>query len=248
MPYPRCCASLCWTDRASIARRSSRQGGYAFTLIELMVVIGVISILTAILLPALLRARLSARICTVHSDLRQIEVALQIYADDRLFEKVKFPPCHFGCALGSEHCKLPTELIKGGYLDKSLMDPFNPGHTYKYEHPGFGWFGDMPSSRGTFVPNGFPYEDGAGKKYYSEETSPVKYAVWSVGPDGCIELPYVNYDILQFPLRTRYWYPNKTAVQWYDGNWVARTQKRRGIICHAFDGNRWHRSDSWAPR
>jgi len=220
-----------------------------FTIIELLVVIAVISILSAILTPTLMRARLAARISAVHCDLRQIELALEMYADDRMGEKTKYPPCHFGCALGNEHCKLPPELKEGGYLSQMREDPFNPGYTYKYEHPGFGWFGDTASSRGTFVPENFPDGDSIkGKKYYDERECPVKYAVWSVGPDGCIPIPYVNYDILNFPLQRSYWYPARTTVKWYDENWQPHQEKRRGIICHAYNGNDYIRSDAWAAK
>jgi prepilin-type N-terminal cleavage/methylation domain-containing protein len=67
---------------APALRRTPGSGGRAFTLVELLVVVGIIAILIAILLPVLGRARARAAQTACMSNLRQIGVAIRMYADD----------------------------------------------------------------------------------------------------------------------------------------------------------------------
>jgi len=164
----------------------------AFTLVELLVVIAIIAILAALLLPVLARAKEKAKVTRVRGELYNIGLALEMYSTDYAG---KLPPVRVNCNsdLMTHWCELPVELANEHYLphrnqgglEADLEDVFNPDHTYKYAAPGPELLNGSPAGDyRLWVPTNFPGNLGgtSGNYYIDPKTSPVRWVIWSLGP------------------------------------------------------------------
>jgi prepilin-type processing-associated H-X9-DG protein/prepilin-type N-terminal cleavage/methylation domain-containing protein len=86
-----------------------------FTLVELLVVIGIISLLIAMLLPALNKARQAAKTVQCLSNLKQISLAMQMYAGEN---HGWMPPLYqaTGNPSPSQYQRWTATLCRGKYL------------------------------------------------------------------------------------------------------------------------------------
>jgi type II secretion system protein G len=71
-----------FTNSDQRSRASANQRPRAFTLIELLIVVGIIAILAAIAVPNFLESQVRAKISRVRSDMRTIAIAVESYAVD----------------------------------------------------------------------------------------------------------------------------------------------------------------------
>lgn len=187
----------------------------------------ILALLAAVLVPSLAAARLRSRVVVAHSDLRQITLALDMYASEH---KGRLPPTRQACGTSILY-QLPVELAVKRYLPRSpdaqkrsySEDIFDRGQTYRYRAPGAVWqngqlmdFPDTPwrPRAGIWVPDDLPQcRSTTGSFYYArrrEPRSPVTFAVWSVGPDPqSSRFPRWedgSLDQTRFPLQRSWWF------------------------------------------
>ncbi len=182
----------------------SRKDNTGFSLIELLVVIAVIAIVAGILFPVMARARTRAKVARVHVELREIGDAIQMYCDDWNGSP---PYASESCqqVTINDYYELPPTLSK--YLKtKKLYDPFNPCRAYKYLAPGLGYVNNSISKITMYIPADYPQSEKDPIPYRSQKDSPIKWAVWSVGPSGGCDLFTFHQNML--PVRKQCWYPN----------------------------------------
>ena len=189
--------------RARVAR-------LAFTLIELLVVIAIIAILASLLLPALGRAKERGKLAGCLSNLRQIHLATQFYADDT----GSYPPAwidsqtrwmdlvkrYVSKSSGVYLCpadmkRIPVSWDTNIFLSYGLNSFNFPGNDASF------WYG-IKASRITVPANTIIFADCTPGKYYC-------------GGGGSFTNPVVDVD---------YRHPKKSFVAAYcDGHVAART-------------------------
>ena len=103
----------------------------AFTLVELLVVIGIIALLIAVLLPALSSARKQANAAACASNLRQIGIGLQLYLNAY---KNTYPGCHAPSGANVQIAVWPTRLRKMMSANGNAQRMFRcPERPFEYE-------------------------------------------------------------------------------------------------------------------
>src|SRR5829696_5479285 len=100
----------------------------AFTLVELLVVIGIIAVLVAILLPALAAARKAAKRTTCANHLRQLVTAVVMYQNDnRVYPAAPCDPLLGDVYPGHQQVRLLNDLSR--YLSYAPVQPMDTIHT-----------------------------------------------------------------------------------------------------------------------
>src|SRR5215213_4390771 len=98
-----------------------------FTLVELLVVIGIIAVLISILIPTLRGVRRQANLVQCSSNMRQLATAMLMYIQEN---KGRFPAAEFSTIAGHYPSGWwwPNELVRRGYIKGAGLNVFKtPG-------------------------------------------------------------------------------------------------------------------------
>src|SRR4051812_48674876 len=107
--------------RTARSIRRSRASWQAFTLVELLVVIGIIAVLIGLLLPALLAAREAANITKCMNGARQVFMAIDQYCTDNRNAYPRSYATMDGSPLTYQTYTWHAFLADRGYLNRDLQ-------------------------------------------------------------------------------------------------------------------------------
>lgn len=107
--------------------RAFRPADAGFTLVELLVVIGIIAVLTSVLLPALGRAREQAKLVQCLANLRQLGQGGQAYSTDHRGVLLPFGYSN-GIPPANNQDLWPVILVSARYLPKTSLTGLSDGH------------------------------------------------------------------------------------------------------------------------
>ncbi len=148
---------LLWSQPSRTKSSAMREKHRGFTFIELLVVVAIIAILAALLLPALNRAKTSAKSAVCKSNLRQLGIGFRLYVD----EFGKYP------LMGLSYVTADDNRIRELDWDEAFLAPYCGGSNNVFRCPA--------SKHYTFGDYGYNHKGGSGlglggEWVYSSET------------------------------------------------------------------------------
>jgi prepilin-type N-terminal cleavage/methylation domain-containing protein len=196
-----------------IASARPRAGG--FTLVELLVVIGIIAVLIAILMPALSRAQKAARTVTCLSTVRQLSTAYLMYTNQHR-RSIPFYQNTEATGLWIGQLRAVYSAIDQHRLCPEAWESYGPvtgsrtGTAFRAWGPSN--FPFMGKQTGSYAFNGWLY-------YYNTATPRTRGSPWSGSPPGLNDpgYPRLEVDWHRMPARGASNVPVFSDGIWADG-------------------------------
>jgi prepilin-type N-terminal cleavage/methylation domain-containing protein len=151
----------------------------AFTLVELLVVIGIIAVLAALVTPAVMRAQASARNAAIKAEIDMLHMAIMNYKN----EYGSFPPCYAPTITGTDVASRHVLRIfpRTANISTEVAAAVNPMNAI------YGWllgYTDDPAR---------PVSGGNRKKLYDFDMARVDAASGAYYPSGKQGSPYIYF-------------------------------------------------------
>jgi prepilin-type N-terminal cleavage/methylation domain-containing protein len=147
----------------------------AFTLIELLIVIGIIAILALVALPNMLEAQVRAKVARGKADLRSISTTMEAYAVDHN----RYPPNYdtglYGFNPGNESLSYAALTTPVAYITSIPIDIFRPQELANTTRGGyFTYIGidTMTAQPGNYPPGCSEYWTDRGIKWWAGSWGP----------------------------------------------------------------------------
>jgi len=192
-----------------------------FTLIELLIVVAIIGILAAIAVPNFLNAQIRAKIARIYSDLRSIQIAIEMYSVDNgreILDTFEIPNYYGNANHVWAQLTTPISYISSGaFMDPFISDvnPVSSGAAGEAVRVGAYQYHNIKLWRET---------NRGGMRTLADQTA--RYYVRSAGPDRW----YINH-----PMRLMNWMAFESSNGLHSIGDIILSDK--GILGESFEGN-----------